>query len=496
MDSKRASAYNRRQNPQKAMRSVLTLTPSKETIDTITFTIGDRYRVDSVLSLDECLAQFKKARYEITFIDLAYLVEDGFMGTTSKAAFQKIFEQFREVYLTASIVVVSTQDQIRNLIQAVKSGANHYLIMPLDPQALLHCIEDLEASTQVQSELEMLRHSVWDDDRQGVTKTNSPVMQAMFDQAHSVADTDSSVLLLGESGVGKGVLARLIHRNSARRDGPFVHVHCGAIPDNLIESELFGHEKGSFTGAVKRKLGRFEIAKKGTIFLDEIGTISPAAQTKLLQVLQDHIMQRVGGETMLETDVRVIAATNEDLLERSKTGEFREDLYYRLNVFPITVPPLRERIEDIPLLANNFLNYLEGEYGRKVLRIHPDTFKALQKYSFPGNIRELENIMERAYILEKSDTLTPQSLPSDFIKEEKGKGGLVVDAHSPLAEVRQRAVEQVELAYLSQLLTRHKGKIKDSAETAGITTRQLHKLLTKYNLKKEQFKQTSGSDRN
>ena len=225
-------------------------------------------------------------------------------------------------------------------------------------------------------------------------------MRQTFEKVKSVAPTKTTVLLLGDTGVGKGTLAKLIHQHSSRKNEAFIHVHCGALPDSLAESELFGYEKGAFTGADKRKLGRFDNAQKGTIFLDEINTISSTMQIKLLQVLQDRIFQRVGGESPIEADVRVIAASNSDLQEMCDQGLFRKDLYYRLSVFPLEIPSLQQRSEDIPDWIYYLLDWFNKHYFKDIQDAEPIVVKALQEYAWPGNIRELENVIERAYILE------------------------------------------------------------------------------------------------
>jgi transcriptional regulator with GAF, ATPase, and Fis domain len=313
-------------------------------------------------------------------------------------------------------------------------------------------------------------------------------MKKVYDKLKAVAPTKSTVLITGETGTGKGVIANLIHRHSNRKDAQFISIHCGAIPDTLLESELFGHEKGSFTGAVKRKLGKFEIASGGTIFLDEVGTITISAQIKLLQVLQEGIFQRVGGEDFKKSDARIIAATNVDLKKMCEDGIFRNDLYYRLNVFPIEVPPLRERIEDIPNLVEIFLTRLNKFYNKEISQVHPDVIDALACYSWPGNIRELENLIERAYILEVTSQLTPESFPKELFENSGHTGSVLLNTSMKLSYARQKAVESFERMYLVELLSQNKGKVKSSAEAAGITTRQLNKLMSKYSIKKEQFK--------
>jgi transcriptional regulator with GAF, ATPase, and Fis domain len=259
-----------------------------------------------------------------------------------------------------------------------------------------------------------------------------------------------------------------------------------------LESELFGHENGAFTGAIRRKLGKFEIAKGGTIFLDEIGTITPSAQIKLLQILQDGTFQRVGGEETIEANVRVIAATNTDLKKMCEQGLFRKDLYYRLNVFPIEVPPLRQRKEDIPHFVEVFLRRMNKFNAKAIHHVHPSVLEAFEQYDWPGNIRELENLIERAYILETSPILQPESFPSELFEAQGLTPSVAVDAKWTLSEVRKESLKHIEKNYIKEQLIHHKGKIKDSAKAAGITTRQLHKLMKKYSIRKEDFKSSSA----
>ena len=293
---------------------------------------------------------------------------------------------------------------------------------------------------------------------------------------------------MGDTGTGKGVVANIIHLNSKRRENQFIQVHCGAIPETLIESEMFGHEKGAFTGAIRRKLGKFEIANGGTIFLDEIGTITPSAQIKLLQVLQDRTYQRVGGDETLTTDVRVIAATNSDLKKMCDDGQFRRDLYYRLNVFPLEIPPLKDRLCDLPIFIDSFLKELNKFSSKEINGIHPLVLEAFNRYTWPGNIRELENLIERAYILETSEMLTPESFPGELFENDLNPVMVPATENMTLAQVRQKGIEEIERNYLKNTLTMHKGKIGKSAQAAGISTRQLNNLMNKFGLKKEQFK--------
>ena len=328
----------------------------------------------------------------------------------------------------------------------------------------------------------------WRPEALKVVRTQSPRMRQVLEKLKSVAPTRTTVLLLGDSGVGKGMIAKLIHQHSSRSDMPFVHLHCGAIPETLVESELFGYEKGAFTGANKRKLGRFDKAQGGTLFLDEVNTISPSTQIKLLQVLQERIFQRVGGEQPIEADVRIITASNSDLSALCEEGSFRRDLYYRLSVFPIQLPSLRERTEDIPQIIDSLIEWFNQHYFKDIQGIDPFVIKALKQYDWPGNVRELENIIERAYILEQTRVLSAENFPQEILVQDGHTAEVLLDAKLPLAEVRRQSLEHVERQYLKELLLMHQGRVNRAAETAGITTRQLHKLLTKYSSRKEAFK--------
>ena len=328
----------------------------------------------------------------------------------------------------------------------------------------------------------------WRPEALKVVRTQSPRMRQVLEKLKSLAPTRTTVLLLGDTGVGKGMIAKLIHQHSSRSDMPFVHLHCGAIPETLVESELFGYEKGAFTGANKRKLGRFDKAQGGTLFLDEVNTISPSTQIKLLQVLQERIFQRVGGEQPIEADVRIITASNSDLSTLSEEGSFRRDLYYRLSVFPIQLPSLRERTEDIPQIIDSLIEWFNQHYFKDIQGIDPFITKALKQYDWPGNVRELENIIERAYILEQTRVLSAENFPQEILAQDGHTAEVMLDAKLPLAEVRRQSLEQVERQYLKELLMMHQGRVNRAAETAGITTRQLHKLLTKYSIRKEAFK--------
>ncbi|MDY0042394.1 MAG: sigma-54 dependent transcriptional regulator [Desulforhabdus sp.] len=448
-------------------------------------------KVDAVSDRSSCFERSRRKPFEFIFIDLDFLLNKPVRNGHND--YRSALQSFWQTFPTAQIIVLSTQEMIREAVNAVKAGAGNYLTYPMNRDEIKYVVESISESIRMQSELDYLRGRYWQDDSVEVVRTNNPAMKKVFDKIRSVAPTRATVLLTGETGTGKGVIAKLIHRHSTRSDRQFIAVHCGAIPETLVESELFGHERGAFTGAVKRKLGKFEIAHGGTLFLDEIGTITASAQIKLLQVLQERAFQRIGGEAFIESDVRIIAASNVDSKKMSDDGVFRSDLYYRLNVFPIEIPALRERIEDIPILVETFIKRLNRLYPKEIRDVHPQVLEAFKRYPWPGNIRELENLIERAYILETSSLLRPESLPRDLLSTGSAGARIPLDLSLTLAEVRRRGIEDIERFYLKELLTLNSGRINATAGAAGISTRQLRKLLSKYGIHKEEYKHASAS---
>jgi len=465
------------------MKSILVVSKDEHVYRLILSAFNSKNTVKITAEKTPALELLQKKRFDVIFIDLKAL-----NNQDAAENYQEAMMPFWQLYPSVDIIVMTPQEKIRNAVKAVKAGASDYLTYPLNPAELKLVSENINQTRILQSELDYLRDHAWQLDAFELVRTGSPKMNKVFKQIHSVAPTKSTVLLTGETGTGKSVLAQLIHQLSNRKDDQFISVHCGAIPDTLIESEMFGHEKGAFTGAVRRKMGKFEFATGGTIFLDEIGTITPAAQIKLLQVLQDGTYQKVGGEETLQTDVRVITATNADLKNMCHEGTFRNDLYYRLNVFPIEIPPLRDRLEDIPLFIDTFLNKLNQFSLKKIHAVHPQVIESLKHYSWPGNIRELENLVERAFILETSSVITPESFPGELFEAETTSVFIPSSEHLTLADARQHGIEEIERNYLKDVLARNKGKINDSARDAGISSRQLNKLMNKYGLRKEEFK--------
>jgi DNA-binding NtrC family response regulator len=469
------------------MKSILIASGNPKACEAIRDYFVPEHKVILASAKDSCLDEFRKKRHEFTFIDVELLRALGHGEGLHR--YTAGLKPFRQAFPAAEIIVLSSQQMIREAVNAVKAGASDYLTFPINRDELQHVIENILESIRLRSELYHFRDSFWESESLEIVQTISPSVKGILDKALSVAPTKSTVLLTGETGTGKGLMAKFIHLHSQRKTAQFINVHCGAIPDTLLESELFGHEKGAFTGADRRKLGKFEIANGGTIFLDEIGTLTPSAQIKLLKVLQDKTFQRVGGVADIESDVRIIAATNADLKKLCNDGLFRNDLYYRLSVFPIEILPLRERREDIPLLVEFFLKKMNKYYSKEINQIHPKVLEAFARYSWPGNIRELENLIERACILETFSMLTPERFPREFFNfEGADTQGPPVNASFTLAEVRRRGIENVERDYLRELLAVTKGKIQKTAEAAGVTSRQLNKLMNKYGIRKEEFK--------
>ena len=465
------------------MRSAIVISSIPDDIAGIRTAFGPEFRFSTASDVPAALRILDRARHDMIFADLDILCIFAGEGCPETA-----IQAFQNKHPTLELVIMTPPAQIRKAIGWVKAGARDYVSYPLSRDEIRLVTDSIIQSNLRQSELDYLRDQFWKNESLDVVQTKSQAMIDVFKKIRSVASTKTTVLVVGETGTGKGVLAKLIHQHSNRQNAQFISVHCGSIPDTLLESELFGHEKGAFTGAVRKKLGKFEIAHGGTIFLDEIGTLTPPAQIKLLQVLQDGTFSRVGGEETIQTNARVIAATNSDLKKLSDAGDFRKDLYYRLNVFPIEIPSLRERVEDLPHLIEVFLRRLNREFQKSIHTIHPQVLAGLSRYDWPGNVRELENLLERAYILENSNALTPESFPLDLFKGNQLSAIMPLHTRMPLSEARKVALEDFERQYIKDLVARNQGRINISAVEAGISTRQLHKLMSRYGIHKEEFK--------
>ena len=469
-----------------SMKKILVLSHDADACRILKGVFEPEFRLDITGQLEEALTLFGTHRYEYSFVDLQLLAGDEPLQRNTDT--RPLFQRFWNVYPTAILFVLTDHTGVRNAVEVVKAGVSNYLTYPLVADEVQYVVASVNESLRMELELDVLRQNVLQDDIKNCVTTANPAFQAVINSILKVADTEALVMLYGESGTGKGMMARLIHTLSKRRQGPFISVHCGAIPETLLESELFGHERGAFTGATRRKMGRFEIASNGSIFLDEIGTMPAMAQVKLLRVLQDGTFTRVGGETEVQTNARVLVATNSNLKEMSENGQFRADLFYRMNVFPITLPPLRERTEDIPQIVEHVLRRLNQKYKKDIHALHAYVLDAFMGYNWPGNIRELENLVERAYILETTDVLTPRSFPQELFHTGGMVQALGVSTTHTLAEVRKQGISQIEEMYLRDVLVRTRGKISAAAAIAGMTVRNFTYLMQKYHLHKENFR--------
>ncbi|OGW28853.1 MAG: hypothetical protein A2X56_01105, partial [Nitrospirae bacterium GWC2_57_13] len=353
--------------------------------------------------------------------------------------------------VSVPVIVVTAYGTIEMAVRAMKEGAYSFLTKPIDYDELSLQVKNAVERRRLSREVETLRNEVEEKYQFGNILGKNPRMQEIFRVITTVAETDATVLVQGESGTGKELIARAIHYNSNRKDHPFVVVSCSALPETLLESELFGHEKGSFTGAIRQRIGRFESAQGGTVFLDEIGEMPTAVQMKLLRVLQEREIERVGGNETLKVDVRIIAATNRDLQKAMADRIFREDLFYRLNVVPIKLPPLRERLDDVPLLAAHFLEKYGVKNNKAVQGLSAEALGSLGRYSFPGNVRELENIIERAVIMEKGKTIRKIDLAAPGMSAAGGSDWLLGEI-GPFRRMKTDVVSTFEKEYLSRLL--------------------------------------------
>ena len=443
--------------------------------------LSDCVQVDA---LPTALEKHRQSPFDLIFVDLEQFDTD-----SENSPNNETIQSFKKNNPVAKLVLITPRDAMRKAFHLIKAGADDYVTYPTSKHELQLSLAACRDDVSHALELDYLRDHFWKAEWLNIVRSLNPGMRAVFEKIRAVAPTIATVLLLGETGTGKGLLARLTHWHSLRCDKPFIAVHCGAITETLIESEFFGHEQGAFTGAIRKKLGKFEVARNGTIFLDEIGTIPPSLQIKLLQVLQDGTFSRVGGEETLHTDARIIFATNANLEKLVAEGHFRKDLYYRVKIFPIEIPPLRERIEDLPHLTEAFLQKLQQRYNKPISGLHSSVAEAFRAYGWPGNVRELENVLERAYILERSKMLMPQNFPADMMPYEGLRMRDRSIADLSLAEARQLVIEDFEKQYIRDLLTRNKGRINISAKEARITPRQLNRLMNQYAISKEHFKE-------
>lgn len=433
------------------------------------FLRDEGFRVSEAENGKTALDQVKAGYFDLLLVDYKMPEMDGI----------QLIEAVKALNPEIDIIMMTAFGTIETAVNAMKAGAADYIVKPVELEELLIQIEMISERRTLRRENHMLREQLR---AKGVTTDQiiykSAAMEEVVNLAGRVAGSKATILLEGKSGTGKELLARLIHHLSPRSARPMVTVNCMALSESLLESELFGHEKGAFTGASQQRIGRFEEADQGTLFLDEIGEIPPSIQVKLLRFLQEREFQRVGGNRTLRSDVRIIAATNHNLMEDVKTGSFREDLFYRLNVVTIQLPPLRERIEDVPLLMAHFLKRFAERNGKPVTGFSAEAHDLLMKYSYPGNVRELENIIERAVVICRENLITSKDLPFHDIVEESGnkqKSGV---------QALNAAIENLEREMIRDAMAKTAGHQTRAAQMLGVSERMLRYKLKKYVIKK------------
>jgi DNA-binding NtrC family response regulator len=463
-------------------KKILIVDDEKDTVEMITALLElEGYQVLSALSGSEAMKILAMENQKVpepeTPVDLILL--DILLGDADgREICLKIKEDEKLKFIP--VIILTVRSSLQDKINGLNLGADDYLTKPFVNEELLARvrvmlrIKDLHDELKREQDKNVLLTQALEKrySFDNILGKNAR-MQEVFELISDIADTDSTVLIQGESGTGKELIARAIHFNSDRKTKPFVVANCSAYSQNLLESELFGHEKGSFTGAIRRKIGRFEMANGGTIFLDEIGEVSPPTQILLLRVLQDHRFERVGGEETLEVDVRVIAATNKNLTEEMKKGTFREDLYYRLNVIPIFVPPLRDRKDDITTLASHSLQKFSRERGKEVTGFSPEVMEILLAHSWPGNVRELENVIEHAIIVAKQDKILPKDLPQYLLQK-------------PLAVQELTTLQDYEKNLILRTLQQTNWNKHKAAKRLNINRSTLYGKMKRYGLEKEQ----------
>jgi DNA-binding NtrC family response regulator len=423
------------------------------------------YQITTALSAKEALKKMSKDSYNVVISDLKMKEMNGL----------ELIDQITKMDSAPYVIIMTAFATIESAIEALKKGAFDYITKPFKVDEIKLAVARALEQGKIRTENVYLKKRL--KKTEGFTDIigKSDVIVDLLSQVRRIADSESTVLLTGESGTGKELIARAIHQHSYRSENSFVTVNCGALPEELLESELFGHKKGSFTGAIKDKEGLLEVANEGSFFLDEVGETSPRIQVKLLRVLQEKEIVPVGGTAPVKVDVRLVAATNADLESEVNLGRFRKDLYYRLNVIPLHIPPLRERKEDIPLLVDHFLKKYVDQQG-KTKKFTTEAQKVLMQYAWPGNVRELENVIERAVTLVQGATITEKDLPE---KITKGKGRLL----AKIKELENPTMETIEKAYIYWILQESGWQKQRAAEILGIDPSTLYRKIEKYGLK-------------
>jgi len=425
-----------------------------------------QYEVIQASNGEACLRKLHEDRPDLILLDLQMPGMDGIETLT------RIKQQFPHM----PVVIMTAHGTIDRAVSTMKQGAQDFLTKPFPGERLKVTVRNVLEASQLENEVENLRSELKVRYELKNIIGQSGIMQEVFRSVEKVVNSDVTVLLQGESGTGKELFARAIHNHcEARKDQPFVAVNCTALPESLLESELFGHEKGAYTGASARRIGKFELADGGTIFLDEIGDMSPSTQSKILRVLQEREFERLGGNSLVRVNIRLISATNKNLDEEVMKGRLREDLYYRISVFPIRLPPLRDRREDIPHLAAHFLKRYTSREGKKVEGIHQDALQRLMRYHWPGNVRELENVVERAVVITNAAEILLDDLPPHIARFDQD------DMPYP-EDTLPRWIEKMEEDILRKTLYEFEGNISQAAKKLGIGRATIYRKAKKYNL--------------
>lgn len=429
------------------------------------------YTVGLSESGEDALTMMDKVEYDVVVTDL---MMKGMSG-------MELLKEIKVIHPDTIVILITAHAAVDNAIEAIRLGAYDYVPKPFNDEELIIRIERGIENKLVKEDRESLRRYVEEKYSFDNILAKDPSMLAIFDRIIDIAETDATVLIYGETGTGKELIAKSIHFRSHRKNAPFVAVHCAALSETLLESELFGHEKGAFTGAFKQKKGRFEQANGGTIFFDEVGDIPLVTQVKLLRALQEKEYERVGGTETLKTDMRIIAATNKDLKSPIKEGLFREDLFYRLNVFPITLPPLRDRKGDIPLLVQHIIKKLNTKLGKDVEGVTESVLANLLDYGWPGNIRELENILERAVLVTKGELIEHVEL--ETLHKNKTAIGLQEAMEiENYEEFQKRVIDPVEKQYIEGILMKYNGDIETVISKMGVSQRTLYNRAKEYGI--------------
>lgn len=430
------------------------------------------YAVTAVESGEKALNLLEEEEPDILFLDIWLPGKDGL----------EILDKVRRDFSDLPVIMISGHGNIETAVETIKKGAIDFIEKPLSLEKVIVTAQKALEIKTLRQENRDLRSKVRLDYVQDLTGESASI-QSLRTQIKRVAPTDSWVLITGENGTGKEIVARSIHQKSKRAKKSMIAVNCAAIPDELIESELFGYEKGAFTGANKSHIGKFELAHKGTLFLDEIGDMSLKTQAKILRILEEQSFERLGGEKSINVDVRVIVATNKDLKQEIQKGRFREDLYYRLKVFPLHVPPLRERPEDIPVLLDEFLNSLTQENGFKPIKLTEDALQALKMYNWPGNVRELKNFLERMLIMYAGSQVDISQLPPEFqdLESVQTQDSNITEQENGIMDFKEARAE-FEKRFLLSKLKQYHGNVSRLAQAIGLERSYLHRKLKAYGL--------------